>query len=1132
VKKITLYIIFYLLYLTVLLRAQDQFLSIDPLRQEKQFIPDGKDIVYVLDHRFLIPGSIHIHLDTLIQKQEIDYQVNFQTGEISFRHPPSRGSFLNIIYRHLPVDLKAEYSHRTASDSMDLKDSTIMTIPKRKLSAQKTQRPYGDELRRSGSIFRGISLGTNQGMRLQSGLRLQVSGKIAQNIEVVASLTDQNTPIQPEGNTQTLQEIDKVFINLKAPGFRATLGDYVYNVDGSNFSTYSRKLQGAMGRIDGSFWNMTMMASASKGEFTTNNLNGQEANQGPYQLKGTSGQREIIVLAGTERVWIDGELMTRGEDNDYVIEYGLGQITFSRNRLITGDSRITVDFEYSDQKFQKGIYGAVGEINLWDNRFKFRSSFLREADDKENPMDIPITDEYKDVLRNAGDNPDSALVSGANKVDKNEGNYIQTEIDGNIVYQYTGKDSGDYNVRFSYVGPDQGDYSFQGYGIYRYEGPRQGSYLPFIYLPLARSHQMIDFKSSIEPIKGIYIDGEIGISDQDLNLYSSKGDGDNVDIAYTGSFKITEKPVRVLNKSLGQFGMDAKIRKVGDRFRPVGRIADVEYGRKWGTQEGVFWGEKVVEFQSSYRPFKTWMLKGEYGNFERQNFNSERKMITTELSQSKLPLVKYTGELIETTSQLGNDGYWLRQQGSIKAELFGFQNTFKYEGEHRRDQSVDSIKTGFRFDEWSGILLYKKGRFLSEISETIRNDKKYELGSLEKYSLARTDKVRFDLQISRNLNSSLMFTHRVRDYNDAALKDQKSDLADGSIRFYPGNRAFESTINYRFSSTQISEMVKDTIKVGEGLGNYRYDENLKELIPDPDGDILYRTIQTGTFLPINDLKTGLELRINGSKMWKTKKGLKEVLGAIKTRSLVRIERRDKERNFFEVNKSAFNPRWGRDTTTVTGVFSLLQDLDYTSLNGFSVRLRYRKNDSENYQLVREGTIRHVTEKSVRIKGSPASKLGILIEYQNKDEDKEYTNRPYSNRDIRAHYFTAEISFRPKQEIELALKTKISRAKDVFPDPVTEATSLFFHPRFSYSFKRKGHLRTELEFGNVRSSPADRTLPYEMLRGDQTGRTFRLTVLLTYRVSGHILATLNYRGRKEPWRKEYYQTGQVEVRAYF
>ncbi|MBK7426604.1 MAG: hypothetical protein IPI60_06060 [Saprospiraceae bacterium] len=44
------------------------------------------------------------------------------------------------------------------------------------------------------------------------------------------------------------------------------------------------------------------------------------------KLTGNDSELFIIVLANTERVYLDGALMNRGLENDYVIDYNRGEV--------------------------------------------------------------------------------------------------------------------------------------------------------------------------------------------------------------------------------------------------------------------------------------------------------------------------------------------------------------------------------------------------------------------------------------------------------------------------------------------------------------------------------------------------------------------------------------------------------------------------------------------------------------------------------------------------------------------------------------------------------------------------------------------------------------------------------------
>ena len=154
--------------------------------------------------------------------------------------------------------------------------------------------------------MRGISLGTNKDLAVNSGLRLQLSGKISDEIEIVAALTDENTPIQPEGNTERLEELDKVFIEIKHKNASGVFGDYNYITSIGEFGKIERKLQGVLGNVDIENYGGSVSFASSRGKFNSMQLNGIDGVQGPYRLSGADNENDIIVIAGSEKVFLDG----------------------------------------------------------------------------------------------------------------------------------------------------------------------------------------------------------------------------------------------------------------------------------------------------------------------------------------------------------------------------------------------------------------------------------------------------------------------------------------------------------------------------------------------------------------------------------------------------------------------------------------------------------------------------------------------------------------------------------------------------------------------------------------------------------------------------------------------------------
>ena len=84
-----------------------------------------------------------------------------------------------------------------------------------------------ESLYKTGSISRGITVGNTNNLGVTSSLNLQLDGQLADDLFINAVITDQQVPFQPEGNTQQIQDFDKVLVNLYNDKFSLMAGDVV-----------------------------------------------------------------------------------------------------------------------------------------------------------------------------------------------------------------------------------------------------------------------------------------------------------------------------------------------------------------------------------------------------------------------------------------------------------------------------------------------------------------------------------------------------------------------------------------------------------------------------------------------------------------------------------------------------------------------------------------------------------------------------------------------------------------------------------------------------------------------------------------------------------------------------------------
>jgi hypothetical protein len=221
-------------------------------------------------------------------------------------------------------------------------------------------------------------------------LNLQLNGNIGDGYHIKAAITDKNLPIQPDGTTVQIQEFDKVYIQIDKDEHSVLAGDFdAFNPKGY-FMRYNRKLKGAqysyLGHEFNKSWNIKTSAAVSRGKFVRQNITPIEGNQGPYPLRGENGELYIIILAGSERVYIDGQLLRRGEDADYIMDYNQSEITFTRQILINARHRITIEFQYAEFNYQKSQLSF--ETVIRKNILNLMSTFSRRM--TVNPLQVTL----------------------------------------------------------------------------------------------------------------------------------------------------------------------------------------------------------------------------------------------------------------------------------------------------------------------------------------------------------------------------------------------------------------------------------------------------------------------------------------------------------------------------------------------------------------------------------------------------------------------------------------------------------------------------------------------------------------------------------------------------------------------
>lgn len=876
-----------------------------------------------IDSCLIYPNSIQVYnADNVLQIPEKDYFV--KNNSIKLPCSSEDNNTYTLFYR--------------CTNTLDLDKSEALLNSEDLLNSYKLiieEEPYdrfklldnGKGLKSSGVFSRNIGVGNNQNLVLNSTFNLQMQGDIGDGIQLTAAISDANIPIQPEGNTQQLNEFDRIFIQFSKAQNTLLLGDFQQEAPAGYFLRYFKKMQGVQYQntaIPFAKGELQMRASfgISKGKFARNIFNGEEGNQGPYRLNGAEGETFIIILANTEKVYLDGQLLERGFDNDYTIDYNAGTITFTPKQQITSERRLIIEFEYNDQSYLRSAYTV--ETAYKGKKWSVYGNLYAEQDGRSRLGEGPLSKEEQSVLAAAGDDLVKAAVPAIDTSTEqtNPIRYLlqDTIINGiseNILTFSNSQDSEltYYTVFFSNVGQGQGRYApldIDANGIvYQYlgfddQGNALGSHEPIRLLPLPQAKKMATIGMERPLGEDGFFKSELALSQFDRNKVSELDKADDLGWAWHTA---VSKSLDIREKWILQIEGDHEFKQ--KHFNQINPYRAAEFNRNWSLNNSnlSILNEHLASANSSLRnPEKGLELKYGLNTLLREEqykgwkqdagfqLNNKGWLIQSNISSLNAKGLSEKSSFNRPTLNIGRE---FKKLQNIRLDINWFR-----ENNEVKDLATDSLRSNsFKFEQ-SDITLSMPETQNFSWALTYQNRRDFQVieGEMKQWKNAHTSGLETKLKNLKytNLNASLNY----RTFEDI-LEEVPSGEGQwmGKVNFgqqlLRGVFRFNSLYQLTAGQEQKVNFLYQAVNPGEG--NFQHIdfngdgiEQSTEFVPAATQDQATHIrviVYTDEFIRTTNALYNQSLNINPKIIFVGKKGWKGMLGLLSLQSNLQLEQK-------------------------------------------------------------------------------------------------------------------------------------------------------------------------------------------------------------------------------------------------
>lgn len=1132
-KKHTLFLIFAFILCSLNSLAQDSPYQLKKITVERDSIKI--DSVSINSSFFKILDPRQEPIDTSF------YKIDYAKALLTFKKGFAMKDTLTIRYLKFPDFLTKEYT--IYDKSRVVANNALGSLYKSSQETFTKFKPF-DGLTTSGSITRGITIGNNQNASVNSNLDLQITGKLSDKVSLRASLQDSNIPLQEGGYSQKLDEFDQIFIELFSDKWNVRAGDLFLENRKSRFLNFNKKVQGLATHFTfGTPEKKTEVYASGaivRGQYAKSTFVGQEGNQGPYKLKGPNGELYILVISGSEKVYVNGVLLTRGENNQYVIDYNAGEVTFTSLYPITSEMRISIEYQYSDRNYTRFV--TYAGVNHENEKWSLSGYVYSENDVKNQPVQQNLSAEQTQILVNAGDNPDLMNAQSANEEPYSENKilYKKTLVGAIEIFEYSTIETDVlYNVKFSLVGNNQGNYILKNSNtngrVFEYVAPvsgvPQGNYEPILKLVAPTKLQIATLLGKYNPNEKTNVDFEVGISSNDKNLFSGIDDKDNKGLA--GKLNFNQ---RLFSKKW-QINWLGNLQFIQKNFKTVERLFNIEFDRDWnllnplGNQSIVTTG---LQFELPNK--SSWKYQFENLSFS-ESFSGNRHLING-FYKHKNWIFSNDGSYLNSNSNEATS-HFLRNTAQtkyhVKKNWIG--GSFRLEDNQEKNKFDNQLSSrSQKFSEYGAFIgrgdstkVFVELGYLHRVNDSLQLGKLNRVNTSQSYylksKLIQTDKS--DLSVFVN-------------YRNLKFEDDRGNEPSLNSRVLYNDNFFNQKMQwatvYETSSGMIPQQEYSFLEVEPGKGVYAWNDynnnGIQELqefevAPFPDQAKYVKIfLPNQKFVKTHQNRFSQSLTLNPSA-WINNTGYKKVLSHFYNQSSYLIERKIRRSgDNFDLNPFA------NTTDDLLGLTSSIRNSLFFNRGkqNHSVTYTFLSNHLKNFQVSDEIQSKNASQQLQYVHLLRKSWLFTLSgsSFTSKTSSLNYAARNY---DIKGNQFEPKIGY---------LFSK-NASWDIFYEFGTKENKLadfefLKHNKFGTSFTLASEKRLTLngEFSFINNQFDGNPLSpvgFQMLEGLQAGKNTTWRLLVQKSLTQYLDININYQGRKSET-TDTVHTGNIQLRAYF